>query len=133
MNTAWLSSWLLVERARESVLWVWAVAKIGGQDGVWGKEERAEVKRMLGWEEPIPVVVQEEKEPTSNSTAVAAAPTATLAATPEGRALDSRLASVKQVERETLEVSKVDAAFQALDEKGPLATKYYWCESQRLL
>lgn len=120
LNTAWLSSWLLVERARESVLWVWAVARIGGQDGVWGKAERAEVKRMLGWEEAV--VVQDE---------TASNWTSTLADASETRALGSKLASVKQVERETLEVSKVDAAFEALDEKGPLATKYYWCESQR--
>jgi 3-O-alpha-D-mannopyranosyl-alpha-D-mannopyranose xylosylphosphotransferase len=48
LNTAWLGSWLLVERARESLLWVWAVARLGGVDGLWGEEQRKEVREVLG-------------------------------------------------------------------------------------
>lgn len=44
----WLSMWLHIERARESMLWTWAVARLGGDSGVWGAEERKEVRTLLG-------------------------------------------------------------------------------------
>jgi 3-O-alpha-D-mannopyranosyl-alpha-D-mannopyranose xylosylphosphotransferase len=48
LNTSWLSSFLLIERSREAMLWVWAVARLGGVDGRWGAEERQAIKSLLG-------------------------------------------------------------------------------------
>lgn len=47
LNPSWLSSALLIERARESMLWVWAVAYLGGADGLWGAKERETVSSLF--------------------------------------------------------------------------------------
>lgn len=30
------------------MLWTWAIARLGGEDGMWGVEEREEIREMLG-------------------------------------------------------------------------------------
>jgi 3-O-alpha-D-mannopyranosyl-alpha-D-mannopyranose xylosylphosphotransferase len=51
VEIAWLVSHLGVERWREALLWSWAVAKVGGAKGIWGKEAREEVRRVMGVKE----------------------------------------------------------------------------------
>ncbi|EIW71167.1 hypothetical protein TREMEDRAFT_67606 [Tremella mesenterica DSM 1558] len=48
VEMAWLVTHLRIERWREALLWVWAVAKLGGENGVWDDGARDEVKRVLG-------------------------------------------------------------------------------------
>lgn len=47
LHASWFGPLFLVERAREAMLWSWAVARLGGIDGMWGGEERNEVRRVL--------------------------------------------------------------------------------------
>lgn len=47
VEISWLVGFLRVERWREALLWSWAVARMGGESGLWGQEAREEVKRVL--------------------------------------------------------------------------------------
>ncbi|KAL7417606.1 hypothetical protein BDY24DRAFT_375433 [Mrakia frigida] len=47
LHPSWLAPMFLIERARESMLWTWAVVRLGGEDGMWGDEEREEIRKML--------------------------------------------------------------------------------------
>ena len=91
------------------MLWVWVVARMGGADGVWGREEREEVRWMLKMEPRNGTEVggQERRE---------------------GKVEEEKV-EVRQVMRETLQVQKMEDAFEGLGEAGPEASKYYWCES----
>ena len=51
VEMAWLVTHLRVERWREALLWTWAVAKVGGAKGVWDREAREEVQRLLSVED----------------------------------------------------------------------------------
>ncbi|ODN79595.1 hypothetical protein L202_03542 [Cryptococcus amylolentus CBS 6039] len=48
VEMAWLITHLRVERWREAVLWSWIVAKVGGVEGVWGEEQKDELRSVLG-------------------------------------------------------------------------------------
>ena len=48
VEMSWLVSHLRIERWREALLWTWAVAKLGGQDGAWGEEAKDEIADLLG-------------------------------------------------------------------------------------
>ena len=48
LEMSWLISHLKVERWREALIWVWAVGRVGGQEGVWGDKAREEIKGLLG-------------------------------------------------------------------------------------
>jgi 3-O-alpha-D-mannopyranosyl-alpha-D-mannopyranose xylosylphosphotransferase len=48
VHFAWLTSQLRIERWREALLWSWAVGRLGGESGVWGKEEQKEVLDLFG-------------------------------------------------------------------------------------
>lgn len=48
LHASWLGQLFLVERARESMLWTWAVARLGGEGGTWGERERSEVRGVFG-------------------------------------------------------------------------------------
>ena len=43
----WLVSYLRIERWREALLWSWAVARLGGLNGVWDGNARREIGNML--------------------------------------------------------------------------------------
>jgi hypothetical protein len=104
LNTSWMSSFLLIERARESMLWVWAVANLGGTDGVWGAAERDKVRAILAF------------APLSNGTTVAR------------RTFDEpRTALVRRVVRGTIALETIKTAFEGFGEQGPEATHYRWC------
>lgn len=45
----WLVTHLHIERWREALLWTWAVAKLGGQDGMWSDLEKGKLKEALGF------------------------------------------------------------------------------------
>lgn len=47
VEISWLVGFLRVERWREALLWSWAVARMGGESGIWREESREEVKRVL--------------------------------------------------------------------------------------
>ncbi|CDZ96700.1 hypothetical protein [Phaffia rhodozyma] len=47
IHAIYLSTLLLVERSRESMLYTWAVLKMGGEDGIWGPTARNEIKRLF--------------------------------------------------------------------------------------
>lgn len=74
---------------------------MGGAEEVWGKQQRAELRELLGFGDASSPV----SERAGGSETV-------------GMAAPVRVADVKQVVRETMEVSKLDAAFEALNEKG---------------
>ncbi|ORX33950.1 hypothetical protein BD324DRAFT_643648 [Kockovaella imperatae] len=48
VEMSWLVSHLRIERWREGLLWTWVVARLGGQDGIWGKQAKAEMSELLG-------------------------------------------------------------------------------------
>ncbi|KLT40218.1 hypothetical protein CC85DRAFT_322156 [Cutaneotrichosporon oleaginosum] len=48
LQSQWLQVALRAERWREALLWTWAVAKLGGPDGRWGADARADIARVLG-------------------------------------------------------------------------------------
>ncbi|KAL7420064.1 hypothetical protein Q5752_005029 [Cryptotrichosporon argae] len=48
VEMAWLVTHTRIERWREALLWTWAVARLGGQDGKWGVEARDEVRLAFG-------------------------------------------------------------------------------------
>jgi len=43
-----LAGGLHAERWREALLWSWAVARLGGENGLWGANEKQELRGMLG-------------------------------------------------------------------------------------
>jgi 3-O-alpha-D-mannopyranosyl-alpha-D-mannopyranose xylosylphosphotransferase len=43
VHFAWLATHLHIERWREALLWSWAVARLGGEDGLWGDSAREEL------------------------------------------------------------------------------------------
>jgi 3-O-alpha-D-mannopyranosyl-alpha-D-mannopyranose xylosylphosphotransferase len=45
----WLVTHLHIERWREALLWSWAVAKLGGQDGMWRDTEKDLLRETLGF------------------------------------------------------------------------------------
>lgn len=50
-NPVWLTETLLTERAREAMLWTWAVAKLGEEadiKGTWGHKENMYLRRLFG-------------------------------------------------------------------------------------
>jgi 3-O-alpha-D-mannopyranosyl-alpha-D-mannopyranose xylosylphosphotransferase len=47
VEISWLVGFLRVERWREALLWSWAVARMGGESGLWTEAEREELKRVL--------------------------------------------------------------------------------------
>lgn len=51
-----LTTHLVVERAREALLWAWVVARVGGVDGEWGVTERRRAWEEVGgrWEKERP-------------------------------------------------------------------------------
>ncbi|RSH78093.1 uncharacterized protein EHS24_002549 [Apiotrichum porosum] len=51
IEMAWLVTHLQIERWREGLLWTWAVARVGGLDGKWGADARAEMRAALGFDE----------------------------------------------------------------------------------
>lgn len=113
LNPSWLSSFLLVERAREAMLWVWAVGRLGGPSGTWGPEERDEVRALLGF------------APLAPNTTTAAAAGTPLFAPPS-------TVQVKRVHRGTIFGDTRHAAFEELGVEGPASTAYRWCESSLL-
>ena len=64
IEMAWLVTHMRMERWREALLWVWAVAKLGGVEGVWGSEAKVEIRRILRLEDDaeIPEQVQVQSE-----------------------------------------------------------------------
>lgn len=48
VEMAWLWTWLQIERWREALLWTWAVARLGGEDGMIGEREKDEIRSALG-------------------------------------------------------------------------------------
>lgn len=48
VEMAWLWTWLQIERWREALLWTWAVARLGGEDGMIGEREKNEIRDALG-------------------------------------------------------------------------------------
>jgi hypothetical protein len=73
LHATWMASWLMVERSRESMLWVWAyvfllvsdldplalligdaptprssIVRLGGLDGIWSTPAREEVAALFG-------------------------------------------------------------------------------------
>ena len=48
VEMSWLVSYLRVERWREALLWTWAVARVGGLEGIWRADAREEVRKVLG-------------------------------------------------------------------------------------
>ncbi|WWD21565.1 hypothetical protein CI109_106051 [Kwoniella shandongensis] len=48
VEMAWLITHLRVERWREALLWSWVVGKIGGVEGVWGKQAKKDLRKVLG-------------------------------------------------------------------------------------
>lgn len=62
----WLVTHLQIERWREALLWTWAVARMGGVDGVWGVQAREELWSVLGLSEErgvpeVAVIIQDER------------------------------------------------------------------------
>ena len=51
VEMSWLVSHLRIERWREALLWTWAVARMGGNNGMWGAEAREEIMYLLGLED----------------------------------------------------------------------------------
>ncbi|WRT64707.1 uncharacterized protein IL334_001641 [Kwoniella shivajii] len=47
VEMAWLTTNLRIERWREALLWSWIVAKIGGEDGVWTRESKDQLVKLL--------------------------------------------------------------------------------------
>lgn len=47
VEISWLVGFLRVERWREALLWSWAIARMGGESGLWEAAEREELKRVL--------------------------------------------------------------------------------------
>ena len=61
IEMAWLVTHLGIERWREALLWTWAVAKVGGEEGIWGDGARQEIRDLLHLEsddqrEIVPVI-----------------------------------------------------------------------------
>ncbi|KAI0927539.1 hypothetical protein AcV5_008051 [Taiwanofungus camphoratus] len=48
VNTMFMLTHFIVERAREALLWSWVVGRIGGVDDSWGEQEAAQAWRELG-------------------------------------------------------------------------------------
>lgn len=48
VEMAWLITHLRVERWREALLWSWIVAKLGGEEDVWGENQKRELRKVLG-------------------------------------------------------------------------------------
>lgn len=48
VEMSWLAGYMRVERWREALLWSWAVARLGGENGLWGANEKQELRGMLG-------------------------------------------------------------------------------------
>lgn len=48
VEMAALVAYLRVERWREALLWIWVVAKVGGEKGFWDESARREVVDVLG-------------------------------------------------------------------------------------
>jgi hypothetical protein len=99
---------LLVERARESMLWSWVIPTMGGANGIWGEEERREVRKVLGMEE----TADEDGERVSKREESA-----------------EEVVQVQQIRRETLDPGKMANAFGQQRMERPIASRYYWCES----
>lgn len=106
LNTSWLSSLLLVERARESMLWVWAVAKMGGASGVWGKEEKRALEALFQGQERGTV-----RKPAENQTGSV-----------------EETIRIRRGRRETISPSIIAEAFKGLEWERPVATRYSWCK-----
>lgn len=105
MNTSWLSSWLGVERARESLLWVWAIMTMGGEQGVWGDAQRKDLREIFKLPSTRPV--------------------------PSGDAIgkaESDVVLIKKIKRGTLSTPLMNQAFQSLNQESPISSSYRWCE-----
>lgn len=67
VHFAWLVTHLQIERWREALLWSWAVARLGGEEGMWGDDAREDLWGVLGLTGttgPLPeevVVIQNER------------------------------------------------------------------------
>lgn len=103
LHASWLGPLFLVERARESMLWTWAIARMGGLDGMWGEEEREELREMLGLSEGE----GEEKR-------------------------EERVEIPKFVQGETrpmMEWENLVGQMEEMEVEGPQVTELLWCES----
>lgn len=47
ISMAFLATHLRIERWREALLWTWAVAKVGSDEGIWGDGARRQVAGLL--------------------------------------------------------------------------------------